>query len=250
MKLVFFGDSFTYGYNIDIEYGLEKKILPKEINFFNRNNLNQDVFKIINDFRINNNWPALLSKELKLEHENLSTPGCGFEMIYCKFLQYEKNKKEESFYIFGLPITFIGRKLVTKENINSYNSLENFFETYHYQENNPDFIFFKKYYNENYFVFSYINIISSISNYCKNKNISFLFLPTWTSNIKNHFNLIKNEILKDYIQHFIFNEINDQLNLSIDLKKIKKLSCFHPNSESQHVIKDMYLNHVNNYIEK
>jgi hypothetical protein len=33
MKLIFLGDSFTYGHNIDIEFGLKNKLL-NEVIFF------------------------------------------------------------------------------------------------------------------------------------------------------------------------------------------------------------------------
>jgi hypothetical protein len=240
MKLIFLGDSFTYGHNIDIEFGLKNKLLNGSDIYFNPKNIDENILKKINDFRINNNWPALISKELNLEHENLSIQGSGIEMIYCKFLENEKNKKEDSFYIIGLPMNS-GRKLVSRKN--SQKDFSDLYYTYHFK-NDIETDFFKKYFDEKYFGYIYINITLSIVSYCKNKRIPFLFLPTWYSNIENHFNFTRDIIIKDYLKHFFLNEIKDQLNFFIDLKLIKKLPCFHPNIQSQNVIKNMYINYI------
>ena len=248
MKLIFLGDSYTFGWGIDKEYGIQQKILDENINIFNLIRIDPNIFNLINEFRINNNWTSLISKELQLEYENRSTPGSGIEMIYLRFLESEVNNEKEKFYIIGLPATLSARKLTSsKNNINYFsdqNSFSELFSTYSFKDNSDDIIFFKKYFDENYFSFSFINIISSIINYCKNKKIKFVFLPTWHQSIERHLTLTDNQIIKQYLEKFIFNEIEDQINFLIDIHKIKKLSCGHPNIESQYIIKDLYIKYI------
>ena len=86
MKLIFLGDSFTYSWGIDRQYGVEKKIIKKNDLFIKDNY----IFSELNNFRINNSWTKFLSEELNLEYDNLSVPGCSIEMIYCQFLSNEK----------------------------------------------------------------------------------------------------------------------------------------------------------------
>jgi hypothetical protein len=248
MKLIFLGDSFTYGWGIDKEYGIKNNLIKNDNDFTKETSNNSEVFNFLNDFRINNNWTSLISKELKLECQNRSIPGSGIEMIYSQFLESEFNNEKEKFYIIGLPITLSARKLTSSKNNQNHfadqNSFSQLFNTYSFKDNSEDIIFFKKYFDENYFSFTFINIISSIINYCKNKKIKFIFLPTWHQSIKKHLLLNDNQIIKKYLEKFIFNEIEEQINFSIDIHKIKKLSCGHPNIESQVIIKNIYLNHI------
>lgn len=248
MKIVFLGDSFTYGWGIDKEYGIKNNLIKNDNDFTSKMSNNSEVFNFLNDFRINNNWTSLVSKELQLEHENRSTPGSGIEMIYSQFLESEVNNEKEKFYIIGLPITLSARKLTSsKNNINYFsdqNSFSKLFNTYSFKDSSEDIIFFKKYFDENYFSFTFINIMSSMINYCKNKKIKFIFLPTWHQSIQRHLTLTDNQIIKKYLEKFIFNQIEEQINFSIDIHKIKKLSCGHPNIESQYIIKDLYIKYI------
>jgi hypothetical protein len=251
MKLIFLGDSFTFGFGIDKEYAIKNNFIKNDNDFIKIINDNDSLFNQVNDFRINNSWPSLISKELNLDFENLSSPGSGIEAIYCQFLKSENDINDEKFYIIGLPATLSARKLISSKNNFNYFEHDDFlklFNTYSFKKESNDIDFFKKYFNENYFSVIFINYISSMINYFKNKKIKFLFLPTWYQSIKRHLTLNDNKIIDKYLQKFIFDEIEQQMNFNIDVKKIKRLSCLHPNTESQKIIKDMYLQYIKNKI--
>jgi hypothetical protein len=253
MKLIFLGDSFTFGFGIDKEYAIKNKIISNDKNFFESINNDPILFNQLNDFRINNNWTALISKELNLDFENLSSPGSGIEAIYCQFLKSESDIEGKKFYIIGLPVTLSARKLISSKDNFNYFEKDDFlklFNTYSFKKESNDIDFFKKYFDENYFSIIFINYISSMINYFRNKKINFLFLPTWYQSIKKHLTLNNNKIINKYLQKFIFNEIEDQMDFFIDENGLNKLSCGHPDIKSQYIIKNFYLKYVENRILK
>jgi hypothetical protein len=196
MKLVFLGDSFTFSYGLEVERAIEKKyidnydenfLLPRNILF---NSLSKQQEKELQDFRINNSWTFILSKKLKVESENISYPGSGIQQILSTFLDYELNNKNKNVvYLFFLPLTKQGRILIEVESTkNSFNQkLLHFFQTYLYHEEKDDINMFKNRFNENVFYVIYLNVLTTLIYYLKNKNIPFLFLPTWNKNIYEHF---------------------------------------------------------------
>jgi hypothetical protein len=254
LKLFFLGDSFTWGWGIDIEYGLHFGIINKTNDVYNKNiyslSLKEDDIEDINDFRISNNWPALLSFELGAPFKNLSTPGSGIEMIYIKFLENEKNYKKEKCYIISLPRTLSARILVSSKNHPNYfankNELSELFSTYRIRDNSEDGVFFKKYFDREYLCFLYLSYISNIIQYLDNKNIPYVILPSWCNSLKEQLMYYDEEIAKvkifnDYFNFFIFDKISDSF--LIDFESINKLPCGHPSIEGQKQIKEMYLKH-------
>jgi hypothetical protein len=59
----------------------------------------------------------------------------------------------------------------------------------------------------------------------------------------------ENSLFKEYYDIFIFNEIEDQMNFNIDINKIEKLPCGHPNLNSQTIIVNMYYDYIKKYID-
>ena len=255
MKLIFLGDSFTEGVGIDIEYGIKINLFPDNDSSYFINKRELIKFEVINEFRRNNLWTKLLCNELKVIEENLSLSASGLDSIFLELIQSEKiNYNNQRCYIICLPFLDGGRFIVENE-LNKNKSISNLFSKVMLNFNLPDndLFFYKNNFNENYCKLIYLQSLISIINYLKNKKIKFLILPTWHNSIKEHFfnnkydkNNKKENYFYDFFEKFIFNEIEDQMNFNIDINKIKKLPCGHPNIESQKIIKNMYIEYIKN----
>lgn len=290
MKLIFLGDSFTDSLNIDIEYAIQKNYIENNVFFykdisFNKKNLsllNNQQLKEIELFKKEQGWVNLLSEKIGLEYENLALSGSSLQEMYVHFLNYEINNfNKEIFYLFFLPYTSPTRMMISREFFTNKKDIRNFFLTYIYNDDKKDVNIFRKKFDLYYFYVLNINILMCLIHYLKNNNKRFLFLPTWESNIYNHFlnhnhinhnfkskNIInffldskktleekkeenqRIKVFKNFFENFVFNEIEDQMNFEININDLKRLPCGHPNIESQEMIVEKYFNYVNDYIKK
>jgi hypothetical protein len=279
LKLIFLGDSFTNSYGLEVEIAIQNKYIKHNDNLFfeNKNDFylrfSNDIKENIQNIKLNNSWVKKLSDELKFEYLNISQFGIGMQGFYNIFLDFEKNNKDDILYLLFLPITNFNRILLSNLNfkykINDHVSIYDLYETYLYKYNDEKTKILKKKFNKEYFYFLHLNILFSLIYYLKNKNIPFLFLPTWRKNIYDHFfndnlnynffikenfieffnNKKENSLFKEYYDIFIFNEIEDQMNFNIDINKIEKLPCGHPNLNSQTIIVNMYYDYIKKYID-
>ncbi len=252
MKLIFLGDSFTWGWGIDIEYGLFSGIIDdrKRHEVYDKNiyniGLSESQIKELNDFRIQNNWVAQLCHDIKCDYENLATPGSSIEMMFIKFLESQKKKEINVSYVVCLPRTLSARILVSSKNHLNYfskeNDLSSLFSTYRIRSSDEDLSFFKKYFTEDSLAFIQLTNIIALISYFKSNKIPFIFLPTWENTIREQLIGYEDEninsIIKDYFKSFVLNEVD--CDFSIDFKAIKKLPCGHPSSIGHTVIKEFY----------
>lgn len=266
MYLVFLGDSFTYGFNLDAEYALNNNYI-KNYNWVRKDfYIDNKYSKEITDFQENNRWSSLLSNDLKIKHYNLALGGYGWQQIFNCVIEHEFNHhNEEKIYIIGCPFTHGGRLMVSSDDENKVLS-KNFKTILFSEKKEDDMVFFKKYFDKKYFYMMEMSILLSIINYLNNRKIKFIFLPTWFKNIYMHFFIhdfdielndrkkykdyflsldIDNKRYLDLYNKFIFNQIDMSIVNSISDKYLR-LPCGHPNLESQKIIK----NELIKYVEK
>ena len=244
MKLIFLGDSFTWGWGIEIEYALQKKILNSEKYYFNKK-MDKDIFIKINNWRKENVWTSLLSNDLGLMSENLSVPAANLQSIFLQIINHKDDCN--CFYLIFLPYHEMSRILISSKNNKNYfideSSILNLFNTLIIREKEKDFNFFKKYYDKNLISFiefqSFLNIIM----FLKNNRKKFLILPSWRKTIEEHYLLDQDKKIKKLYQDYIFNEIKDFLNFNFS-PKISYLPCEHPDISSQINIKNEYIDYI------
>jgi hypothetical protein len=262
MKLIFLGDSFTEGTGIDFEYGIKINLFPDDDSLYFSNRKQLFYYPDVNNFRKNNVWTKLLCNELNVIEENFALGASGLDSVFLQLIESEKkNIDNKRYYIICLPFLNSGRFIIKNE-LSDNQDIFNIFNrvVLNNSLSDDDLLFYKNNFNENYFKLIYLQSLISIINYLKNKKIDFLILPTWHNTIEQHFfsdvfsddfknkkkyffvkksNYQKNDYFYKFFKKFVFNEIKDQMDFNIDISKIKKLPCGHPNIESQKIIKNM-----------
>jgi hypothetical protein len=220
MKLIFLGDSFTWGGNLDLEYALKNNIVPSDTSYIDPQKTifkfysNEVIYKQLNYHRRKLSWTRSLSKHLGYDFYNLALPGSSLQSMQCRLFEAEKNIDELKIYIICLPLTQVARMLVSMnsvpiKSILTINGFQDFSkinkndemsqQSYVYKlsdkltshffmpgDRSEDKVFFEKYFNYEYFAYMFIQSLNSMINYLKNKNIKFVILPTWDKTIKMH----------------------------------------------------------------
>jgi len=275
MKLIVYGDSYVEGGGISWEYALEKKYISDYYDYkkINENN----VLEVeCNFFKTNNRWTTLLEKELNIEIENRGIPGAGWQYINYYFFKNElkeKNNKKENIYIFCCP-RFFKRFMINNDyedkdlyiaKHEDFNTIHTFESKKENSKNKIDFInniFNKKVADQIYFQ-SVIGII----NYLIINKKKFLFLPSWEKSLKESFVILSKDESKKKIIFFLnkkmkndFHEIDDFYSFFI-LKNIKNINfnvfwkdenmylpSQHPNIKAQEIIKNEYINYIQEII--
>lgn len=253
MKLLFLGDSFTWGGNIDTEYGLKNKLIPNDTSYIDHSKsvykLYSDkvLFQKLSEGRESLIWPTLLSNELGCSFKNYSTPAAGVQYLHYQLMIAEnENSTLRRCYIICLPITSAARMVISSKNSIIKNSIYETLSNYCFPKDESSFKdleFFKKYFDESYFVFNYVQSLSGIISYLKNKNISFVILPSWQKTIEEHLKLNDSKI-NHLVDSFVLNELESyDREYQFDIFKIDKLLCGHPSIYGQEQIKEIYLKH-------
>jgi hypothetical protein len=274
MKLIFLGDSFTYGYGLDVEEAINRKYIEFNNDLFFKypkfNSLiNEEQKKELKIFIEDNVWVKKLSNKLNLKYINLSIPGSSMQGLNAAFLQHELfNSNKDNIYLFFLPVTKQARLLISSSNNGFFLNL---FKNYTFFNEKEDINKFKRKFDKKYFYVIYLNSLMNLIFYLKNNNIKFMLLPTWENNIYNHFfddhkvfkknffinlfninNINKTEetIFNLCFENFIFDELpSEQLYFNFNKKIITTLPCKHPDLKSQPIIADLYYDHIKSYID-
>lgn len=249
MKLVFLGDSFTWGWGIEIEYGLKNGLIRGDECYFKKI-FPKETSKEINKFRMNHCWPALLAQELHCDFENLSLPAANMQIMMSKIFD---EGLHGDLYVLALPLSKTARILISsKEHKNYYNrsevSLTHLFNTHIIRNDSADYSFFSRYYDQNSISFLELQSLLCFIHFLKSKNKKFLILPCWEKTIEDHFSLDHDKKIFQLYKDYIFSQLESELNFSFSCK-INKLPCGHPDIKSQINIKNAYIDIIREKIK-
>ena len=279
MKIIIYGDSFTFGVGLQTEYALKMNYIDNYYHDYIKFKNSEKEYSESMNFLVNNRWTTLLEKELNVKIENFGYPGCGWQYIHYNFLLNELNNKddEQRIYIFCSPrITFrrlLVDKLFENSNLNvtptyNYSCLNLYYKNQRNKENILlDNLFTKSVTDQ----LNFHNVLGIINYLILNKK-RFIFLPSWLDSVKKSFifeseedystlylrniffNLSKNNDTKEVIRiinlydQYIFKYVKDiKMDNFWSNDPNNKLPSGHPNLSVQEKIKNDYLKIINDY---